>query len=154
MDGGAEQDKYVAIYYYVRSQRQELERQLRADLLPFGTVAFGVDQELPPGQTLRINSTCGTVFDDQNFLCALDLRLADSGEGLGYEPTLSSRTIDALVNRSTEPHVTGQPARIRKRDRWLKQELDVINERIDRMRHAATFGYADQSTPISSGQSR
>lgn len=133
VDGGAEQDKYVAIYYYVRSQRQELERQLRADLLPFGTVAFGVDQELPPGQTLRINSTCGTVFDDQNFLCALDLRLADSGEGLGYEPTLSSRTIDALVNRSTEPHVTGQPARIRKRDRWLKQELDVINERIDRL---------------------
>lgn len=133
VDGGAEQDKYMAIYYYVRSQRQELERQLRADLLPFSTVAFGEDQGASPGRTLRINSTCGTVFDDQNFLCALDLRLADNGEGLGYEPTLSSRTMDALANRGSEPPVTEQPGRIRKRDRWLKQELDLINERIDRL---------------------
>jgi len=133
VDGGAEQDKYLAIYYYVRSQRQELERQLRADLLPFSTVAIGDDAALSPGQTLRINSTCGTVFDDQNFLCALDLRLADSGNGIGAEPELSGATLAALAQRAEQPVAAVGTAKVRKRDRWLKQELDAIHERMDRL---------------------
>lgn len=133
VDGGAAQDKYLAIYYYVRSQRQELERQLRADLLPFSTVAIGEDEALSPGQTLRINSSCGTVFDDQNFLCALDLRLADSSNGIGMEPKLSGETLAALAQRAEQPVAAADAPKVRKRDRWLKQELDAINERMDRL---------------------
>lgn len=137
VDGGAEQDKYLAIYYYVRTQREELERQVRADLLPLSMVAVVGSQQATPGTTVRINSTCGTVFDEQNFLCALDLRLADAGAGgSGIEPMLSASTIEALSQRTD---ITGAgtleegPTKVRKRDRWLKAELDAINQRIDRM---------------------
>lgn len=134
IDGGAEQDKYLALYYYVRTQRQELERQVRADLLPFGGVAALNGGSPHPGTTVRINSTCGTVFDEQNFLCALDLRLADAGGGIGMEPKLSGETLAALARQAEQPPVAvADKARVRKRDRWLKEELDAINGRIDRM---------------------
>lgn len=131
VDGGDEQDKYLAIYYYVRSQRQELERQLRADLLPLSTVELLGSERASPGTTVRINSTCGTVFDEQNFLCALDLQLADTGNG-GIDPALGASLMQSMVERADEGAAAEQP-RVRKRDRWLKQELDAINERIDRM---------------------
>ena len=44
IDAGNDQDKYLAIYYYVRSQRQELERQLCADLLPLAGVELSDDR--------------------------------------------------------------------------------------------------------------
>jgi len=134
IDGGAEQDKYLALYYYVRTQRQELERQLRADLLPFSEVAVLGAGRANPGTTVRVNSTCGTVFDEQNFLCALDLRLADSGNGAGLEPQLSGATLAALSQRAEQPApMIADNAKVRKRDRWLKQEFDAINQRIDRL---------------------
>jgi outer membrane protein OmpA-like peptidoglycan-associated protein len=134
VDGGAEQDKYLAIYYYVRSQRQELERQVHADLLPFAGVAVMGPEEASPGTTIQINSTCGTVFDEQNFLCALDLQLADTGSS-GMDPELASNIMLAMADRATAPPTppVDAPVKVRKRDRWLKQELDAINERIDRM---------------------
>ena len=134
VDGGAEQDKYLAIYYYVRSQRQELERQVRADLLPFAGVVVMGPEEASPGTTIQINSTCGTVFDEQNFLCALDLQLADTGSS-GMDPELASNIMQAMADRATAPPTppVDAPVKVRKRDRWLKQELDAINERIDRM---------------------
>lgn len=135
VDGGAEQDKYLAIYYYVRTQRQELERQLRADLLPLSGVAILGPEEASPGTTVRINSTCGTVFDEQNFLCALDLQLADTGSG-GADPELANNVMQAMAARAAAPPGPpsgDEPVRVRKRDRWLKQEFDAINERIDRM---------------------
>ncbi|MCB9184721.1 MAG: OmpA family protein [Flavobacteriales bacterium] len=131
VDGGAEQDKYLAIYFYVRTQREELERQLRADLLALSTVAVIGPSPASPGTTVRINSTCGTVFDEQNFLCALDLRLADASGGAGLEPVLSQASLQALSQPAPAPVPTG--AKVRKRDRWLKEELDAINERIDRL---------------------
>jgi len=134
VDGGDDQDKYLAIYYYVRSQREELERQLRADLLPLATVPLFATKTASPGTTVRINSTCGTVFDEQNFLCALDLQLADTGSG-GVDPELGQRILEAMADRGTmtiDTQVTA-PVKVRKRDRWLKSELDAINERIDRM---------------------
>ncbi|MEO8588038.1 MAG: OmpA family protein [Flavobacteriales bacterium] len=134
VDGGDEQDKYLAIYYYVRSQREELERQLRADLLPLATVPLFATKKASPGTTVRINSSCGTVFDEQNFLCALDLQLADTGGG-GMDPELGQRIMQAMADRGvaiTDTPVTA-PTKVRKRDRWLKGELDAINERIDRM---------------------
>lgn len=134
VDAGDEQDKYLAIYQYVRSQREELERQLRADLLPLAGVAvLGAGLTARDAQ-VRINSTCGTVFDEENYLCALDLQLADTGGGI--DPRIAEQLLDQLErNRDTIPSESQvmMPARPRKRDRWLKAELDGINERIDRL---------------------
>lgn len=137
VDAGEEEDKYVAIYYYVRTQREELERQLRADLLPLATVVVLGEGAGGASAQVRINSTCGTVFDEQNYLCALDLQLADAGAG-GMDPQLADRLMAAMQERtatSSEEEVVQEqvPQRVRKRDRWLKAELDAINERIDRM---------------------
>ena len=135
VDAGEDQDKYLAIYYYVRTQREELERQLRADLLPLASVAVLGEGVAEPGSQVRINSTCGTVFDEQNYLCALDLQLADTGGG-GIDPHLADRLMQAMEERGTEPAGPASELpvqRIRKRDRWLKTELDAINDRIDRM---------------------
>lgn len=135
VDAGEDQDKYLAIYYYVRTQREELERQLRADLLPLASVAVLGEGVAEPGSQVRINSTCGTVFDEQNYLCALDLQLADTGDG-GIDPQLADRLMRAMEERGTEPSgivVEAPGQKIRKRDRWLKAELDAINDRIDRM---------------------
>ncbi len=135
VDGGTEQDKYLAIYYYVRSQREELERQIRADLLPLSTVEVLGPERGSPGTTVKINSTCGTVFDDDNFLCALDLQLADTGGG-GIDPELGKTLMQAMAQRAEQgapDPVTIEQPRVRKRDRWLKEELDAINQRIDKM---------------------
>ncbi|MEX1131934.1 MAG: OmpA family protein [Flavobacteriales bacterium] len=133
VDGGADQDKYLAIYFYVRSQRDELERQMRADLLPLAGVPVFRGKDLPLGATVKVNSTCGTVFDEQNFLCALDLQLADMGNG-GIDPELGLGIMRSIAERAevSEAPVVDE-VRIRKRDRWLKSELDNINTRIDRM---------------------
>ncbi|HPF67597.1 MAG: OmpA family protein [Flavobacteriales bacterium] len=134
IDGGDEQDRYLAIYYYVRSQRNELERQLRADLLPLAGLPV-LEPEGWAGTRTRLNSLCGTVYDDQNYLCALDLGVEDVAS---VDPVLGASTIALLNARITEElereeqEAMEQP-RIRKRDRWLKTELDRINERIDRM---------------------
>lgn len=133
VDGGAEQDKYLAIYFYVRSQRDELERQMRADLLPLATVTVIGPKDLPFGATVKVNSTCGTVFDEQNFLCALDLQLADTGSG-GVDPELGQSIMRSIADRTTSTASEApEEVRVRKRDRWLKSELDNINTRIDRM---------------------
>ncbi len=135
IDGGADQDKYLAIYFYVRSQRDELQRQIRADLLPLARVPVLGIRALEQAILVRINSTCGTVFDEDNFLCALDLQLADTGNG-GVDPQLADRIMRSIEERSEDNLNVEEPQeqpRIRKRDRWLKDELDRINDRIDRM---------------------
>lgn len=134
VDAGDEQDKYLAIYFYVRTQREELERQLRADLLPLATVPVLGKTAMSPGTTIRVNTTCGTVFDEENYLCALDLQLADTGGG-GIDPQLGARIVQAMAERSGAPAVDTPVVeqKIRKRDRWLKAELDAINDRIDHM---------------------
>lgn len=135
VDAGEEQDKYLAIYYYVRTQREELERQLRADLLPLAAVSVFGEVGSDARSQVLINSTCGTVFDEENYLCALDLQLADTGHG-GIDPELASRLVEGMTaNVNAPPSDTPEvvPTRIRKRDRWLKAELDAINDRIDRM---------------------
>lgn len=132
VDGTGEPDKYLAIYRYVRGQREELERSMRADLLPLATIAV-----LAPGSSamavrapIRINSTCGTVFDEENFLCALDLRLADAG-ATGIDPRPDTALYQAIALRAEDPAPVVEPAmRMRKRDRWLKGELDQINARL------------------------
>jgi outer membrane protein OmpA-like peptidoglycan-associated protein len=134
VDGGDDQDKYLAIYYYVRSQREELERQIRADLLPLASVAVFDEERIPVGQTVAMASTCGTVYDEQNYLCAIDLQLADVGGG-AMEPELEEPSMARLEMplTPTPPAPATEEARVRRRDRWLKTELDQINERIDRL---------------------
>lgn len=134
VDGGDDQDKYLAIYYYVRSQRDELERQLRNDLLPLASVAVLKGESLPPGRTVAVNSVCGSVFDDQNYLCALNLTVSDTLMGLPdgrlNDELLAALAVPARAAAAETPAYTGK---VRKRDRWLKAELDRINERIDEL---------------------
>ncbi len=140
VDAGGDQDKYLAIYFYVRSQRQELARQLRADLLPLA----GVDVFAPEpagdafstGRGVQVPTVCSTVYDDDNFLCALDL-----GMDTAYKVMDGQLTDEVLagIAKKARLAVTDQPPpqewqpKIRKRDRWLKAELDIINERIDKL---------------------
>lgn len=143
VDAGGDQDKYLAIYFYVRSQRQELARQLRADLLPLAGVDVLVTG--PPrttfatGRDVQVPTVCSTVYDDGNFLCALDLgvdttlasvdgRLTDE-----FLAQLATRARATIADTATDPPKPEWQPRIRKRDRWLKAELDIINERIDRL---------------------
>jgi outer membrane protein OmpA-like peptidoglycan-associated protein len=129
VNGTGDQDKYLAIYYFVRSQREELERQLKADLLPLASVPVLKGKAVDPWTTVQVNSTCGTVYDQENYLCALDLQLASNGEG-AIEPSLGARILDSIERNAAAPP---PPTAVRKRDRWLKAELDAINQRIDRM---------------------
>ncbi len=133
LEGGAEQDKYLAIYFYVRSQRNELERQMRADLLDLAAVPVFPAQEPHFSAGVQVNSTCGTVFDEENFLCALDLQLADTGSG-GVDPELGQNVMKTISLRTAgNDTFAAEPQRFRTRGRWLREELDSISTRIDRM---------------------
>ncbi|MFT3886146.1 MAG: OmpA family protein [Flavobacteriales bacterium] len=131
VDGGDDQDKYLAIYYYVRTQRQELERQLRADLLPLASIdviAPAGAAVKDPGHTVDVPTICRRVFDDQNYLCALDLTAGDSGIAL-QDASLTDRLMVNIAQQARAEDAT-ERSKPRKRDRWLKAELDRINARI------------------------
>ena len=136
LDLGGDQDKYLAIYHFVRTQRDELERQVRADVLDLATVDLLAPEDASPGRTVAVPSVCGTVFDDENFLCALDLTMGES-DALPADPGLSTDAVEALdraFRPASVPEGNELPAhKVRKRDQWLKAELDAINDRIDRM---------------------
>lgn len=142
VDAGNDQDKYLAIYYYVRSQRKELERQLRADLMALASVEVLAAQAAPDvfavGRSVQVPTVCTTVYDDENFLCALDLTVSDTLLAQADVPLTDAVLVNiARQARRAEGDVAlAAPAsnvRIRKKDRWLKAELDAINERIDQL---------------------
>lgn len=132
VDGGDDQEKYLAIYYYVKAQRQELERQLHNDLIPLSTV-----QVLPsdgaaqadPGKSDPVPTVCSTVFDDDNYLCALDLTM-DSSKVLP-DVKLTDSMLSDIAAKAKDSEEAAPTPKLRKRDRWLKAELDAINRRID-----------------------
>lgn len=134
IEGGKEQDKYLAIYYYVREQREELERLLRADLEAMADVVMWGEKPELPDLPPSMPTVCGAVFDNQEFLCALDLSASTDVLGLP-DAVLEQRTMETMrtnaANRTTTS--TADAPKLRKRDRWLKAELDAINQRIDRM---------------------
>ncbi|MBP9160476.1 MAG: OmpA family protein [Flavobacteriales bacterium] len=134
IDGGEDQEKYLAIYYYVRAQRQELERQVRNDLLDLaGTdILAGQRGSVAAGMNDAVPTLCNTVFDDQNYMCALDLK-ADTVHGADVRLTDAMLSGIAARAEADAAKQQGPPVKIRKRDRWLKAELDAINERIDRI---------------------
>lgn len=143
VDAGGDQDKYLAIYFYVRSQRQELARQLRADLLPLAGVDVLASEPtgdaFSTGRGVQVPTICSTVYDDNNFLCALDLGvdttfgIADGQLTDELLASIATKARSALLDEPSAPAAPEWQPKIRKRDRWLKAELDIINERIDKL---------------------
>lgn len=133
VDGGEDQQKYMAIYYYVRAQRQELERSLRHDLAPLGHT------QVPAGSAATHQQAAmeqGTLLDDADhdadYLRALDLGLHADSSDAAKDVRLTDAMLEEIASKATAagPLVeTGY--RLRKRDRWLKAELDAIHRRID-----------------------
>lgn len=134
VDGGEDQEKYLAIYYYVRAQRQELERQMRNDLIGLAGIQVlgkGPEMQADAGRTDTVPTVCSTVFDDQNYLCALDLTV---GAALPLQDVHLTDAMLADIAAKAENMAPALPTpKLRKRDRWLKAELDAINKRIDQM---------------------
>lgn len=132
VDGGDDQQKYLAIYYYVKAQRQELERQLHNDLITLSSVEVlpveGTAQH-DPGKSEPVPTVCSTVFDDDNYLCALDLKM-DSSKVLPDVKLTDAMLSDIAAKAKVSGEAPPTP-KLRKRDRWLKAELDAINRRID-----------------------
>ncbi|MBP8824102.1 MAG: OmpA family protein [Flavobacteriales bacterium] len=135
VDGGDDQEKYMAIFYYVRAQRNELERNLRNDLSPLVGLRIQLGEPAPgtgaPGQPLQVPTVCTTVFDDENYLCALDLRL-DSTMAVP-DVHLTDDLLSDIALQAGRMEASAEQPRLRKRDRWLKTELDAINQRLDRI---------------------
>ncbi|HQV51770.1 MAG: OmpA family protein [Flavobacteriales bacterium] len=132
---GSSDDKYLAIYHTLKAQRTELDRQIRADLMELGSVLVWGEPNDTRGNVYRIASTCGTVFDEDNFLCALDLKLTDS-DMAAVDPSIGLTALKAYVPKTQvapedTAEVVSYTGKIRKRDRWLKTELDMINSRLD-----------------------
>lgn len=132
VDGGDDQEKYMAIYYYVRAQRMELERNLHNDLVPLFGLQLRPAWELvgaDPSREVAVPTICTSVMDEDNYLCALDLSLET---GLSFPDVQLTDALLAEIARSAEvaPAAKAEP-KLRKRDRWLKAELDAINRRID-----------------------
>lgn len=132
VDGGDDQEKYMAIYYYVRAQRMELERNLHNDLNPLFGLQLKpawdmVDHD--PAKELTVPTLCTNVMDDDNYLCALDLR-ADTGQPLP-DVRLTETMLAEIARKAEETGPARPEPKLRKRDRWLKAELDAINRRID-----------------------
>lgn len=126
------QDKYLVIYRVLEAQRGELNRQLRADLVPLAEVpVWGGPPATDPRTSYRIASTCGTVFDADNFMCALELGLDESalpevGPMIALTPNTAAMRTEASKEKSG-----GAVPRVRRRDAWLRAEIEVMNKRLD-----------------------
>ena len=134
VDGGEDQEKYMAIYYYVRAQRNELERNLRTDLSPLLGVWIRLEQPTGSGTANRptvVPTVCASVYDDDNYLCALDLRM-DSSMAV-TDVHLTDELLSNIALQAGRMDAPVQQPRLGKRDRWLKSELDAINQRLDRI---------------------
>ncbi len=131
IDGADDQEKYLAIYYYVHAQRQELERALRNDLAPLTGLAIRPPAAKAGALDMDAPTICTTVFDEDRFLCALDLGI-DTATVM-QDVKLTDDVLREIAARTALPPRAMPQARIRKRDRWLKSELDAINNRIDQL---------------------
>ena len=130
--GEDDQEKYMAIYYYVRAQRLELERQLRSDLVSLSDIRILSGEQgtkADAGKNEQVPTVCSTVFDEENFLCALDLRV-DSTSAMP-DVKLTDAMLSDIAAKAESARSLFPAPKLRKRDRWLKAELDAINRRID-----------------------
>lgn len=134
LEGNPDEDKYVAIYRFVRAQREELEQSITDDLTVLNELWIR-------GQHVFVSNVsdatvCGTVFDEDKYLCALDLQMNevfvhDSQPGLSLTLVPEQNLIPVLP---PEESVTSkETVKVRKRDRWLRDELLRLNERMDKL---------------------
>jgi len=135
------QDKYLVIYRVLQAQRAELDRQLRADLIALADVPVWGDAP-DPRTSYPIPSTCGTVFDADNFMCALDLGLDVEALPSVDAPMITMLPINTTVRAGDASRPKGGVGpRVRKRDR-LQAELAAINDglaAIEDMRQVAAL---------------
>lgn len=127
------QDKYLVIYRVLQAQRAELDRQVHADLVPLAAVpVVGDAPNGDPRTSYRIASTCGTVFDDENFLCALELGM-EEGDLPVVVPMFTLAQVDRQgpTTRAGKERATASAARIRARDRWMVDEFTVLAGKLD-----------------------
>lgn len=125
------QDKYLVIYRVLEAHRGELNRQLHTDLIPMADVAvWGDPPKADPRTSYPIASTCGTVFDTDNFMCALELTMDESALPV-VEPMLRipAGALSAKGANGKSSTEGGRPGR--KRDAWLQAELRAIHARLD-----------------------
>lgn len=131
-EGYSVDERYLIIHRSVRGHRGELMRQIRADLLPLAQVELllPIGIELDPRYNEPVPTVCGTVFDEDNLLCALDL---------GMEPELmneATATLELRVLEQLEQRIRDQARsrkKVRKQDRWLFEELDALHRRMGRL---------------------
>jgi len=117
IDGGSEQDKYLAIYYFVSRQVQDLKSMLHAEIDEVARSA-----ELSPGIIAEETADAtSAVFDNEDFMIPLEMQ-ADPYDA-------------AIELEADEPVRIVQPPKrkVRKRDKWLVNELSSINSKIDKL---------------------
>ena len=135
LEGNGDEEKYIAIYKFVRVQREALEEAIERDLSPYRDV--WLKKEHVVVGNVSDATVCGTVFDEDKYLCALDLQLNevfvdDPQPGLAF--TLLTETLEEpeFVPEVPVEQVNRQ-VKVRKRDRWLQEELVRLNDRMDKL---------------------
>ena len=134
LEGNPEEDKYIAIYKFVRVQREALEKAIEQDISPYREMWLGREHVFV--SNVSDATVCGTVFDEDKYLCALDLQVNevyvdDPQPGLSLKLPDESEILRTFIPEV--PKDEGKTVRVRKRDRWLKDELGRLNERMDKI---------------------
>jgi len=115
VDGGDDQDKYLAIYYYVNKQVQDLKGLVHSEI---NSVAQATVLSLPNDPSESAD-TGNRVFDDENYMIPLDL----------YAETENGEV--ELIAEAPVLEQTPLNRKVRKRDEWLLEELNGIKRKID-----------------------
>ena len=138
LEGNGDEEKYIAIYKFVRVQRDALEESIERDLSRFKDMWLERDHVVVGNMSDA--TVCGTVFDEDKYLCALDLQLKevfvdDPQPGLAFNLL---EEVPAEPEFIPEPPVeeAAKQVKVRKRDRWLQEELV-----------ASTTGWTNWTTP-------
>ena len=135
LEGNGDEEKYIAIYKFVRIQRDALESAIEQDLAEFTDVWLNRDNVVVGNMSDA--TVCGTVFDEDKYLCALDLQLKevfvdDPQPGLAFNLLDEVSAEPEFVPEIPEEQVREQ-VKVRKRDRWLQEELLRLNDRMDKL---------------------
>lgn len=144
LEGNPEEEKYLAIYKFVRVQRKALERSIENDLNQYN--GLRVSAENVTIGNYSDATICGTVFDQEKYLCALDLKVnevyaVDPGPGLAFSlvddpPAIiqeSGNKLEVNDASSAKQEELVATTKVRKRDRWLQEELARLNVRMDKL---------------------
>ena len=108
INGGSEQDKYLAIYHFVNKQVQDLKDMVHQEI---NTVADATVLS-PVNSEEQFLAARKEFFDENEFMYPLDLK---------------ANTADKEIELvATAPKGNGKQKKVKKRDAWLLQELSGI----------------------------